>query len=166
MPDDNRTLVLVHLAMAQTPIAPHRPGTYVCGYVEGNQNHVEEYLNSCKVAKKNALICNAFLIQLGIEFSPALEMGPDGKPLRGPDGKPVMREGVLDIRQGFAMMPLTKMDAMNGCDWSVEAVNWVYPKGSMIQDLESHMENTRNNLLHSRTGLTTHSAGLPSGLRQ
>lgn len=164
--EDVRTLVLVHLSMHQTPIAPHRPGTYVCGYVDGDQKATEEYLNACKKDKINALIHNAFLVQVGIEFVPGIEVDPEGRPVRGPDGKPVRKDGSMDVRQGFALLPLTKMDAVNGCDYSVEAVGWIYPKGTMIQDLESQIEATRNNLLHSRTGITTHSAGMPAGLKQ
>jgi hypothetical protein len=164
--ENTRTLVLVHLGMNQTPVAPHRPGTYVCGYVAGDQTAAEDYLNTCKGEKINALVHNAFLVQIGIEFMPALELDPQGRPVRGPDGKPVIREGQMDVRQGFALMPLTKMDATNGCDYSVEAISWIYPRGTMIQDLESQMEATRNNLLHSRTGITTHPAGMPAGLRQ
>lgn len=164
--EDTRTLVLVHLPMNQTPVAPHRPGGYVCGYVEGNQEAAEVYLNTCKQDKINALIRNAFLVQLGIEFVPGIELDPQGRPVRGPDGRPVQKDGAMDVRQGFALLPLTKMDAVNGCDYSVEAISWIYPKGTMIQDLESQIEATRNNLLHSRTGITTHSAGLPANLRE
>ena len=161
MSEDIRTLVLVHLSMNQTPVAPHRPGTFVVGYLDGDQDAAEDYLNTCKVEKRNALIKNAWLAQIGIEFMPTVELDPEGRPVRGPDGRPVIREGQMDVRQGFALLPLTKMDATNGSDWSIEAIYWVYPKGSMIQDLESHITITRDNLLHSRTGLTTHSAGIP-----
>lgn len=164
MSEDTRTLVLVHLGMANTPVGPHRPGTYVCGYVNGTQEEADGYLNTCKKMKTNALIRNAFLVQIGIEFEPQVQRDSDGRPVRGQDGQ-LISTGHMGIKQGFALLPLTNMDATNGSDYSVEAIYWIFPKGSMVQDLESQMKITADNLLHSRTGITTHPAGLPQGMR-
>jgi hypothetical protein len=151
--------------MSVTPIAPHRPGTFVLGYLTGDQEEANNYLNTCKVEKINATVQNAFLVHVGIEFEPEFERDPQGRPVRGPDGQPVLT-GQMGVNQGFAMLPLTKMDAVNGCDYCLEVINWVFPKGTMIQDLEAQLTEVRDQLLHSRTGITTHSAGLPDNMKQ
>jgi hypothetical protein len=162
MSDDTRTLVLISLPMGQTPVAPHRPGTYVLGYVPGDQKAAHAYLNECKAQKGNAMIENAYMVQIGVEFEPEIEMDPQGRPVRGPDGGPI-KTGNMGITQGFALMPLTNMDAVNGCDYGVEALHWVFPKGTMIQDLEAQMEHASSKLLHARTGMTQH-RNVPQGM--
>jgi len=163
MTDDNRTLVLMALPMSATPVGPHRPGTFVVGYVNGEKDLANEYLNACKSEKINVLIQNAFLCQIGIEFEPELELDPNGNPVRGPDGKPVLT-GNMGINQGFSMFPLTNMDATNGCDYGLEATYWIFPKGSMLQDFEQHFQVMSERLLNARTGMTTH-PNLPPGMK-
>lgn len=157
------TLVLIHVPAAQTPIAPHRPGTFVVGYLEGSQVDAHEYLNACKAEKSNVMVRNAFLIQIGIEFEPEFQRGPEGRPLPGPDGQP-LRTGKVGINQGFALFPLSAMDAVNGCDYGVDPIYWVFPKGSMVQDLEAQMAAAADTLVHKRSGITTH-PNLPQGIR-
>jgi len=65
-----------------------------------------------------------------------------------------VRTGKMGVKQAFALMPLTNMDAVNGSDYGVEVVHWVFPKGTMIQDLESQMETTGERQMERRSGLS------------
>lgn len=163
MSEDTRTLVLVSLPMAQTPIAPHRPGTYVVGYIPGDQTEANDYLNKNKVNKTNAIVQNAFLALTGIEFEPRFAVDPHGNPILGPNGEP-QKTGRMGVMHGFTILPLTRMDAANGCDYGVEVEHqhWIFPKGSMIQDLETNIRMASDNLVETRSGLTRH-PNVPSG---
>jgi len=157
---DTKTLVLLQLAVTSTPISPHRPGSFVVGYVDGDQMDADNYLNECKTTKRNALIQNAFLAQIGIDFVPTPVRDDQGQPVLDADGNPKTNPLHVEIAHGFAMMPLSNMDATTGCDWSAEASVWVFPKGSMIQDIEAQMAAIRNSLLQARSTLHTPTSGL------
>lgn len=158
MQEENRTLVLVALDMTLTPVAPHRPGTFVVGYVDGDQKEANDYLNQCKKDQINGTVQNAWLIQTGIEFEPIYDRPPI-------PGQPPPRVTHMDIKQGFACFPLTKLDALNGSDFSLPLSYWVFPKGTMIQDIGAEIDKARENMATKRSGVTVHSAGLPPGLK-
>lgn len=159
--DNERTLVLVALSMNYSPVAPHRPGTYVVGWLEGDQEKADSYLNACKSERINALLKNAFMVQIGIEFEPEYERDAQGRPVKGPDGRPVPT-GNMGVNQGFSMFPLTLMDHANGNDYSLEATYWIFPKGTMLQDFETQFDVLRDRLVSSRSGVTTH-RNIPDG---
>ncbi|NIT79691.1 MAG: hypothetical protein GWN58_33585 [Anaerolineae bacterium] len=161
--DNERTLVLVALNMNYSPVAPHRPGTYIVGWLDGNESDAHDHLNTCKHEQINVLIQNAFMVQIGIEFEPEFERDAQGRPVRGPDGKPVPT-GNMGVNQGFSMFPLTLMDHANGNGYGVEATHWIFPKGTMLQDFETQFDVMRDRLVSSRSGLTQHT-NLPPGMK-
>ncbi len=161
--DDERTLVLMALHINQTPVAPHRPGTYVVGWVDGNQDTAQDHINTCKSERINVVVKNAFLVQIGVEFEPEFEKDPQGRPVKGPDGRPVPT-GNMGVNQGFSMFPLTLMDPANGNDYSLEATYWIFPKGTMLQDLETQFGVMRDRMVSARSGVTTHT-DLPQGMK-
>jgi hypothetical protein len=163
MTEETKTLVLVALNMNYTPVAPHRPGTYVVGWLDGDEQKAHDHLNTCKHEQINVLIQNAFMVQVGIEFEPEFETDPQGRPVRGPDNKPVLT-GNMGINQGFSMFPLTLMDAANGNGYGVEASHWIFPKGTMLQDFETQFSVLKDRLVSTRSGVTMHT-DLPPGAK-
>jgi hypothetical protein len=160
--DDDRTLVMIPMNKDQTPVEPHIPGTYVMGYVEGSEKEAEAYLSEASAAGRNVKVENAYLVVLGVTFSPVKANPQDERPFNPqlPMGHPSQPEMKLALKHALSVMPLTQMDHSMGLTYSmpVKDMHWVYPKGSMVQDMESQMEMTRKQLTESRSGLTVASA--------
>jgi len=149
---------MASLDMTLTPVAPHRPGTFVVGYVNGDQDEANNHLNDCKRQGINALIADAYLVQAGIEFMPIYDSPPV-------PGHPPPRVTHMDLKQGFACFPLTKLDALTGSDISLPLSFWVFPKQTMVSSLEDEIAKVRTNMAEKRSNITVHSAGLPPGLK-
>jgi hypothetical protein len=167
---NDRTLVMIPMSKDHTPVEPHIPGTYVVGYIAGTESDVEETLNACAQAETNVRIENAYLVVLGITFAPMKANPHDERQFNPqlPMGHPAQPEMKLALKHALSMMPLTQMDHSMGLTYSmpVKNMHWVYPKGSMIQDLESQMELTRKQLTESRSGVTVASAEALARLNQ
>jgi len=71
----------------------------------------------------------------------------------------------LALKHGMSIFPLTQMDSTAGLTYSmpVRDMHWVYPQGSMIQDLEAQMEACRRTLSEGRSGIAVAS---PEALRR
>lgn len=157
MDNENRTLVMIPMDKDQTPVEPHIPGTYVVGYIDGSEEEVEETLNACAQAETNARMENAWIMVLGMTFAPMKANPQDERQFNPqlPLNHPSQPEMKMALKHALSVMPLTQMDHSTGLTYSMPVKNrhWVYPKGSMIQDLESQFEMTRRQLTEGRTGI-------------
>lgn len=158
----DRTLVMVSLPVESNPVEPHRPGTFVLGYIQGDQKTAHDYLNAAKKEHNNALIENAWLMPVGISFvpqgGPEMEQGDPRDPRRMRPQKGPMR---LDVQHAAVVIPFTRMDNSAGVTWAVpitEKSVWVFPTGSMLIDLEAKIDHARNTLVENRSGLGVASA--------
>lgn len=162
-----RTMVLVSLPVESNPVEPHRPGTFVVGYLAGDLKTAHGYLNSCKRERDNALVENSWLLPVGISFTPnSADDAPDPRdPRRDPRDPRQMRPQRgpirLDVQHAAVVIPFTRMDNSNGVTWAVpitEKTVWVFPTGTMLQDLEAKIDHARNTLVEARAGLGVASA--------
>lgn len=151
--ESDRTMVMVSLPVESNPIEPHRPGTFVLGYREGNQEEVHTHLNKCKKERNNVILENSWLLPVGISFVPTEEMDPRSR------NKNVR----LDVQHAAILLPLTRMDNSTGSTWAVPITDktvWVFPTGTMLIDLEAKIEHARNTLVSNRSGLGVASSNL------
>jgi hypothetical protein len=165
MDAETKTMVMIALPHHQSPMEPHTPGTYVLGYVDGDQDAANDYLNAHKQAKTNALVKNGFLIQTNVKLTPDPE-GPQPNP-QMPPNHPQQPKMKLILVHGFLIFPLTQMDNQAGLTYSMDVdTHWVFPTGSMVQDMETQMENCGKSLVENRSSLTLAGPGALAALNQ
>lgn len=134
---NEETMVLIALSHEFSPVEPHRPGTYILGYLPGTRDNAHETLNRAKTTGTNILVYKAWLLQVGLAFVPESE-----------------NSRRLSINNAAFVLPLTRMDCSRGVTYGVPPTIWAFPEGTMQQDLEAEIEKVRTTLVHQRSGIT------------
>lgn len=161
---DNRTMVLVALPHTLSPVQPHKPGGFIVGYVEGGETEAMESLNKHKQDKTCAKVQNAWIMQTATYYQPVL-VNEQGEVIRKigqlPPGQALPPEAKMQTVTETSISALTNIDAANGCDYYIEPIMWVIPKGVMISKLEDHMQAASARMVQ-KSGLSLHSQ-IPQG---